>query len=241
MKLAGYTIVRQDRGGFEGKPMLMGVRMLGTPSANVSHWAEGAILRGTDEQARKFDAYAIDVGYTYKWTKIAYSPNVTLAYAFATGATGPADAKNREFRQSGLHSNESRFAGNAPFKIYGEALDPELSNLHVLTAGLGFRPTFEMSLDFVAHRYYLDKIADEVRNSGITALMNTAGNSKDVGKAFDIVLGLRNMFGVKRLGLDFRAGWFFPGKAFHRNDGTEEAPDIRKADKAFTIVAKLWW
>ena len=65
--------------------------------------------------------------------------------------------------------------------------------------------------------------------------------SKDVGSGFDIVLGFRHLFGVRRLGLDLRAGWFFPGTAFLRNDGDEANPDIRDADDAFTLVAKIWW
>ena len=65
--------------------------------------------------------------------------------------------------------------------------------------------------------------------------------SKDLGTAFDIVLGFRNLFGVRRLGLDLRTGWFFPGKAFLRDEGDEGNPNIRDADKGFTIVAKFWW
>lgn len=65
--------------------------------------------------------------------------------------------------------------------------------------------------------------------------------SKNVGNELDIVLGLRNLFGVKRLGLDVRLGWFFPGDAFVTNAGTEENPRLRPADKSMALVAKLWW
>jgi len=65
--------------------------------------------------------------------------------------------------------------------------------------------------------------------------------SKDVGSEFDIVPGLRNLFGVKRLGLDARLRRFFPGNAFVTNAGIEESPSLRPADKSAVLVAKLWW
>src|SRR5438094_696745 len=155
----------------------------------------------------------------------------------------PNDKTNTEFRQTGLQSNESRFAGVALFNIYGEAIETELSNLQVATVGLGFRPDHATSLDFVFHRYRLHKIADENRSWALTALMNQVPGqqSKQVGQAFDIVLGFRNMFGVRRLGLDLRMGWFFPGKAFNRDEGTEEQPGIRRANNAFALVAKFFY
>jgi alginate production protein len=52
---------------------------------------------------------------------------------------------------------------------------------------------------------------------------------------------LRQVFGLRRFGIDLRLGWFFPGKAFIRNDGDDENPILRKADKGFTFVAKFWW
>jgi alginate production protein len=41
--------------------------------------------------------------------------------------------------------------------------------------------------------------------------------------------------------MDVRVGWFFPGKAFLRNDGDDQNPIIRGADEGFTIVTKFWW
>ena len=171
--------------------------------------------------------------------QIAYQ---TSFFAFGSG-DDPNTGTNTEFRQTGLQSNEARFAGVSEFKTYGEALDPELSNLKILTVGLGFRPAPDVSLDFVYHHYWLDELADEIRNSALTAQMNQVDTrlSKDVGNAFDVVLGVRSLFGVRRLGLDLRAGWFFPGSAFLRNDGDEVNPNLRDAEDGFGIVTKFWW
>jgi alginate production protein len=241
-RLGAYTIIRDDRSREQGRARLMGVRAIGSPSDNWNYWSEFAVLRGTDESSRKFDGYGFDVGFTYRFTGVATHPNVTLSYAFGSGDGDPNSAKNREFRQSGLHSNETRLGGVSKFKIYGEALDPELSNIKLFTLGVGFRPAPNVSVDVVYHRYRLHRIAEQLRTTALTAEINQIETrmSKDIGSALDLVLGFRRLFGL-RLGLDLRAGVFFPGRAFLRNDGTDANPIIRHANKGFAFVAKIWW
>jgi alginate production protein len=243
IKFAAYTIFRDDRARKEGRPLLMGVSGQGTPSENFSFWTQFAYVLGSDESKRDFSAYAFEFGGTYRYLDIPFHPNVTLSYASATGDGNPNDNRNTEFRQTGLQSNEAKFSGVSDFKIYGETLDPELSNLEILTVGFGFRPASNVTVDLVYHRYRLNEIADEIRNSAITALMNQDDTqlSKKVGRAFDIVLGVRNLFGVRRLGMDWRMGWFFPGKAFRTGEGDPDNPTFRPADNGSSIVAKFWW
>lgn len=249
IKLAGYTILRKDQTGREGDPVHMGLRAYGMPSDRLNFWTELGLLRGKDEVKKNFKGHAIDVGGTYRFPDLPYAPNVTLGYAYATGDDNPNDNTNHQFRQTGLQSNEGRLGGVPRLKYYGEALDPELSNLQILTAGLGFRPAPNVSVDLVYHHYRLNKIADEIRNSALTALMNQDDTrlSKDAGRGLDIVLGFRNLFGVRRLGLDLRAGWFFPGKAFRNEDKVidpvtnEEKSVFRKANKSISVIAKFWF
>jgi len=243
MKVAGYTIVRKDRDGLEGKPRLMGARVYGVPSEELSYWTELAYLRGSDELSRRFSGRAFDVGLTYRYLDLPLSPNITLGYAFGTGDSNPNDNMNTEFRQTGLQSNETRLAGFSKLRAYGEALDPELSNLKIFTLGLGFRPAPTTSVELVYHRYRLDRTADEVRNSGVTAQMNQDDSqlSKDVGSELDVVLGFRNLFGIQRLGLDLRAGWFFPGKAYRLEEGDPNNPTFRRNDRGLSVIAKIWY
>ncbi|HWS15732.1 MAG TPA: alginate export family protein, partial [Candidatus Methylomirabilis sp.] len=240
---AGYTVFRNDRAGKEGRPRLMGVSAQGMPTRNFSFWTQIASLRGRDESRRKYSAYAHDVGGTYRFMGLPLRPSITLGHAFATGDDYPDDNRNTEFRQTGLQSNEAKFAGVSKFRYYGESLDPELSNVGILTAGLGFLPAPNVSVDLVYHRYRLDSIADSNRTSELTALMNQDDTqlSKDMGSAFDIVFGFRNLFGVRRLGLDIRVGWFFPGKAFRIEEGDPADPVFRRADKGNSVVAKIWY
>ena len=242
-KLATYAVLRDDRSGADGRPLLVGVHAHGMPSRDFSYWAELAYLGGRDELSRGISAYGLDVGGTYRFAGVPLDPNVTLGYAFGSGDGNPNDQTNHEFRQTGLQSNETAFAGPAKFKGYGEALDPELSNLHVVTAGVGGRPAPNVSLDIVYHLYWLSELATEMRDSALTAPINQVEGqqSKALGSGVDIVLGLRNLFGIRRLAVDLRAGLFFPGSAFRTLDGPPENPTVRNADKGFTMLTKIRW
>ena len=61
------------------------------------------------------------------------------------------------FRQTGIQDNNDKFGGVTSFKYYGELLEPELSNLHILTAGIGRRFGRRMSLDLIYHNYRQDE------------------------------------------------------------------------------------
>lgn len=235
---AGYTIFRDHLDRQKAEPVHLGLRSLGAPTENFNYWADFSYLTGQDELSREFSAHALDVGGTYRFRDLPLNPNVTLGFAFASGDGNPNDNRNREFRQTGLHGNGTRFAGITDFQIYGSALDPELSNLKVFTVGIGFRPVPIVSIDFVFHSYFLDKISTELRDSAVTAKMNQDASrlSKNVGDALDIVFGMRNLFGVQRLGVDLKTGWFFPGKAFRIDRG---GGIFRDADAGFSLEAKF--
>jgi alginate production protein len=244
IRLAGYAIQRDDRTGQEGRPLHLGLRALGAPSDSFAFWAELALLRGKDELQQNFKAHAVDFGGTYRFRNLPLTPAITLGYAFGSGDGDPNDNENTEFRQTGLHSNEMKMAGVSKFKYYGEVLDPDLSNLEIFTLGMGLRPAPTVFVDLVYHRYRLNEIADRIRKSPITALMNQDDTNlgKNVGSALDVVLGFRNLFGVRRLGLDLRAGWFFPGNIFRNEVGNDpKTPMFRGADTGVSALAKFWW
>jgi alginate production protein len=243
IRLGGYAVFRDDRAGAEGRPLLMGVRANGKPTDQLSFWSELAFLRGTDERGHKFKAQAVDVGGTVRFPKLPLSPSFSLGYAYATGDADPNDSTNYEFRQTGLQSNEAKLAGVAAFKYYGEAIDPELSNVQIFTAAVGFRPAANIFVDLVYHKYRLNELADEIRNWAFTAQMNQVDSqlSKDVGSEIDHIIGIRNVFGVRRLGVDLRVGVFYPGTAFLRNDGAEDDPVVRRANTSISVLAKFWF
>ncbi len=242
-KLAVYTISRNDRTNKEGWPIHYGGRILGTPSDNFNYWLEGAYLSGHDEVSRKLSAGGLDIGATYQFRKLPLSPSLTLGYAWGSGDRDPNDNQNQEFRQTGLQSNERRFAGFSDFKYYGEGFDPELSNLQIVTVGLGFRVMPNISVDLVYHRYWLHKMADAIRNSALTAEINQDETqlTRDMGNGIDIVMGIRRLFGVRRLGFDLRVGWYLPGKAYQIQGGPPDNPTFRAPNKSIGGLVKFWY
>ncbi|MBE9552093.1 MAG: alginate export family protein, partial [Proteobacteria bacterium] len=238
-KLAGYWILRDDKSDEEGQPQFMGVRAYGRPADEFRYWTDLGFVRGEDEFSQDLSGYAFEAGGTYWFLDLPLQPSITLGYAYGSGDSNPDDNKNHEYRQTGLQSNEDRFGGVTQFLVYGETLDPELSNINIYTAGLGLRPAAGAFLDIVYHHYRLNEIATELRGSAITAQMNQIGSqlSKDVGDALDIVLGFRNLFGVRGLGFEVRGGLFFPGDAFRRDEGGV----VKDADMGITGLAVIFY
>jgi alginate production protein len=240
-KLAAYAIQRNDLRGLE-KPQNFGVRMYGNPTDRFNYWIELAMIRGQDEDSNDFKGQAFDVGAQYRFLDLPLQPSVTLGYAFGSGDRDPNDKTNHEFRQTGLQSNEGRFNGVTQFKYYGEMLGPELTNLRILTAGVGFRPAKNAFLDLVYHNYKLVENAQgALFSSAVTAELNQdpMHQSKDVGNEIDIILGFRNLFGFRTFGFEVRAGKFFPGKAYRNPEGDPDAPTFRGADDAYSVLAVI--
>ncbi|MCG8546992.1 MAG: alginate export family protein [Alphaproteobacteria bacterium] len=223
-KLAAYYIFRDDGTRQEGEPQWFGLRSTGRPRDEFSYWVDMAYVGGKDENERSLQAGAVDIGGIYRFLNLPWQPCFVLGLRYGSGDKDPKEGKNNEFRQTGLQSNEGRFCGLTQFVTYGEAFTPEISNLRFVTAGFGFRPAANVFFDIVYHRYWLNQIANEVRGQQFTARMNEFGRSKDVGQELDIIVGTRNVFGIRGLGLEARAGVFFPGDAWKRNDGSD--PDI---------------
>jgi alginate production protein len=95
------------------------------------------------------------------------------------------------------------------FKYYGELVDPELSNLNILTAGIGFRPKKKVSVDLIYHHYEQDVALDELRDSSLNEDPN--GLDTDIGSEWDLVAGFTSH---KNFQTELILGYFQPGAAF---------------------------
>jgi alginate production protein len=248
-RIAAYAIARLDRlPRSEGRFKLYGLRAYGRPMDEFNYWSEMSWVRGIDEARVPLPLHgtAYDVGLTYRFPTVALSPCLTVANAYGSGDAVANDGVNREYRQTGMQSNETKFCGVAQFKRYGEFIDPELSNLRIYTFGFGFRPSANIYVDLVHHQYRLNHNATDVRNGLITAQMNTrlAGsgrNSKDVGRELDLIVAFRRILETK-WAVDLRFGYFFPGNAYLRNDGgnnpasTTNPPRFANPDRGLRIL-----
>lgn len=175
-------------------------------------WGTYTFLTGEDKGKRQ-DGRAWDVGIAARAKDVPGRPNVSLSAALGTGDLDSSDDVSNEFRQTGYEDNSSRLWGFGSFKNYGEVLDPELSNIQVLTGSLGLQPHSNVSLDVVFHTYRqhrADVDFDRVDLETPAEILN--GDSPRVGREVDLILAARDLFGG--LAFAYKVGAFFPGPAF---------------------------
>lgn len=146
-------------------------------------------------------------------------PSLILGYAFGSGDDGDGGTNNG-FRQTGLHSN-SNYIGlsDSAVNYYGFVLRPELSNIHIFTAGVS-APAFKASnMTLLYHYYRRSNDETDISSSGVNASLN--GEDNDIGHGLDLSLNvnLTEEFGlpVKPFkGVHWRsmAGVFRAGEAY---------------------------
>lgn len=203
--LAAYVVKQNDLRASNFSPLTMGVQSEGRTGA-IGHWFELARQRGRIG-TRGLKAWALDAGL------IGYLPlpaRPALIAGYARGSGGGDAAVARTFRQTGLQDNEDRITGLGNVRYYGEALDPDLSNLEIWTLGLGLRPWRTSSLELIAHRYrQVVRDDNDVRGSPISAELD--GDNRDIGTEIDLALSARIS---RSAGLEAKLGWFRPGTGF---------------------------
>jgi hypothetical protein len=201
----------------------IGSRDFGRPGA-LEYWADWAAVTGDETRiryatagststvtrigARDVRGSAFDVGLTWE-TPLPLSPSLTLGYARGSGDADESDGVDRSFRQTGLHNNNWRYSGVNRFRVYGEVLRPELSNLKILTASLGVPLLRSSSLELSWHRYRQLSAADSLRDVRLDT--DPSGLSPDIGQEIDLVLGFRE---GRRLDVEVAAGMFLAGEAY---------------------------
>ena len=189
--------------------LFYGLRAYGDWLEGHSVWAELAFVDG-EAGGASVDGFGFDVGTT--WSPSVQSPWYFIGgFASGSGDDDLSDGEDGTFRQTGLNDNNARFGGVTSFRYYGEAFDPHLSNLSILTLGVGRRFGEKVSLDVVYHQYRQDVALDSLGESDIDADPN--GLSRELGDEVDVVFGARGM-GGRDIDLEFVLGAFFPGSAF---------------------------
>jgi alginate production protein len=208
LTLDAYAIVRDDRDADRRRPVFLGLRSWGEPLPDLDYWLELAYVGGRDG-ANRVRGWGAELGATYE-LQVRWKPGFTLGVAFGSGDRDPDDGTDGNFRQTGLQENEGDFGGVADFRYYGEVLDPELSNLVILTAGVGLRPTEHFSLDLVYHYYLQHRASPALRDARLDA--EPSGRSRRLGSEVDFVLGLEGLW--NRVDVLAGVGYFMPGAAF---------------------------
>ncbi|MCI4567070.1 alginate export family protein [Lysobacter sp. CFH 32150] len=158
--------------------------------------------------------WAMDAGLNWI-LPLAWEPRLIAGIAFGTGDRNSDDGADYAFRQTGLHANEAGFGGVQRYGHYGVLLDPELSNLQVLTFGAGLTLLQSSSLDLVHHRYRLVEPATSLRDARLDVALT--GTHRELGSGIDAVLALEEW---ERFEFEFVAAAFRAGPAFGSAEGS---------------------
>lgn len=196
-----YAIHRRLQDDPGNRPLWYGVRSEGRLSSGLRHWLEFARLDGRMEGVDK-SAWAADAGLRLRLHRAS---RLSVTAGYATGSGGDPGSR---FRQTGFHDNNDRFGGVASFRYYGELFDPELANLHVATAGIGFRPLPSSSIDLVAHRYR-QRRAEAFLSSNVDA--RPRGEDPGLGFEWDVIVAFEE---IPWLDVEYDFARFEPGDGF---------------------------
>lgn len=147
--------------------------------------------------------WGLDTGITW-YTKLPLEPYFTLGYAYGSGNSK--NGTDTGFRQTGVHDNKIKLGGSQRFRYYGELFRPELANLEITTAAIGFPLSEDSAVDLLFHHYRQADPSDSVRDGRIKA--DPTGVSGDLGEELDLVISLDEWkhFQVQLTGAVFRAG-----------------------------------
>ena len=206
-----FMLKRRDSDLRNREPLYWGISYYGRPKRFVTGWLQASLLRGTDK-GKDQEAYAFDFGATFAAANLSFRPSFTLGYALGSGDKSSGDAVSQEFRQTGYEDNSGRFGGFANFQYYGEALNPELANIQILTVGTGFRPHRLVSADAVFHTYRQNQLDPDVQSDLIPTLVVPNGSSNDLGWELNLIVGVQKIW--QRLNLGYSFSLFNPGLAF---------------------------
>jgi len=206
--LAAYLIHRDFDLAVPVKRTHYGLRVLGEWLPSQESWLEVSYMDGSTG-AIDNRGWALDLGSTWEFHEHFA---LTAGYAKAQGDDRDS-ATDHTFHQTGLNDNNGKFAGVTSFRYYGELVDPELANLEIMTAGLGWMPARGISLDLVWHEYRQDELSTRLVDTDLDKRPN--GRHKDIGSELDLVFGWLTDYNMD---VEIVAAWFKPGKAFDNAD-----------------------
>ena len=213
----------------------LGARLMGVfeleSRAILGYWLDTAVVFGDERLAlfeelsggeseveevihRDVSGWGLDAGATWI-LPLPWEPRLYAGYAFGSGDSTPETGDDRSFRQTGIESNEAGFGGAEQFPNYGLVLDPELSNLGILTLGAGITLLRSSSLDLVYHYYRLAEPAFALPDSRLEAELD--GQARSLGHGLDLVLALEEW---ERLEFELAVSAFRADHAFGDEQGT---------------------
>jgi hypothetical protein len=156
-------------------------------------------IRVAARRSRRVRGWAVDLGGRWD-SELPGRPLFTLGYAVGSGDKNPGRGADRSFRQTGLQANDEEF------RMYGELLQPELSNLSIPVAAVRF-PVFAKNYVEFAYRHFRQlHAAPFLREARIEAEPN--GVDKYIGREWMLYALIKQwkQLEIELVGAAFRAG-----------------------------------
>ena len=183
---------------------------------DFSYWADVAMVLGkekilelddassnreivTSRRKQRVRGWAIDFGGRWD-SPLPGRPLFTLGYAVGSGDKNPEKGLDHSFRQTGLQSSDEEF------RIYGELLQPELSNLSIPVVAVQFPILSKTYIEFAYRHFRQVQAAPFVRDGRIEADPN--GIKKNIGQEwmlYSLIKQWKNVE-IELVGAAFRAG-----------------------------------
>ncbi len=168
------------------------------------------LLSAGNTSTRRVRGHAWDVGT--QWV-LPGDLRPTFSLGVAQGSGGERSAtQDHNFRQTGLQENKGRVAGVKRVRYYGALLDPELSNLRIVSAGAGVRLLQNSSIELLAHQYRQRQASTRLAGSRLSE--DPLGVNPKIGHEVDLYVAVREWRNVE---LTLSLSSFRPGAAFATN------------------------
>ena len=202
----------------------LGFSLNGDLSNEVRYWSNLAYVKGKIQISNdSIQGLGLDLGSIYK------TNNYGFGFSYAYGQGSNANGSKKLFLQPAISNYKDYMIGNTRYRYYGELLDPQLSNMQIISLYGGFKIYTKTWLEVNLHKYMQNKASQEFRSSSLITKTNAV--SKDIGQEIDFILG-RNVH--KKNKLQFIISKFFAGNAF---ENVAEKKDSYRA----IIDFKLYW
>ena len=195
-----YGFTQQNVSNESFRQTNYGLRSWDNQDRQLRHWLEMGMAEGHKKRAR-IRGYVLDAGGTWIFQESKLKPRITLGYTVAS----------KNYHQTGLHANEAKFGGDTKFQIYGETLNPELSNIQIFTFGLGTKVGERSTLDLVYHDYSQTRLTEITDDTLELSPRYDRQNSRRLGYSLDLIHGWKPLDNLR---LETRLGVFTPSSRF---------------------------
>ncbi len=146
-------------------------------NSSLKYWADFALLRGNFNQ--KITANGLDLGAMYNKDTSPY----IFGASFARGS-GSKDGRHN-FYMPYLTNAKHKLNKIPSFRYYGEFLNPDLSNLQIISLYGNYDFKNGNTLSLAIHNYNQIKASKVLRATDMVLTPN--GKSKDIGNEFDLI------------------------------------------------------